>query len=111
MHPRRTAVQERRSCEMAVMGAAIPSEAVATRYFEQITALARSVDLAVLQAVVDAMRRARDAGASVFTLGNGGSAATASHLATDLANAPKRFGLEPIRAFSLTDNSACLTAI
>ncbi len=64
--------------------------------------------------LVDACRRQR----SVFVVGNGGSAATASHLASDLTrgtqqtarlNSPKS-GRPPLRAFSLSDNVPQLTA-
>jgi len=44
-------------------------------------------------------------------LRNGGSAATASHLANDLGKAAKRLGRTPIRAFCLTDNVPWLTAV
>jgi D-sedoheptulose 7-phosphate isomerase len=57
------------------------------------------------------LRQARDRGSSVFILGNGGSAATAAHIAADLANAPRRAGQRPMRIFSLGENAACLTAL
>jgi len=48
-------------------------------------------------------------GHTLYSIGNGGSAATASHLATDLGvgSLNKK---NPIRAVSLTDNNAVLTA-
>jgi D-sedoheptulose 7-phosphate isomerase len=46
----------------------------------------------------------------VFFLGNGGSAATASHFAVDLGKGTKVRGARPFRALSLTDNQAFLTA-
>jgi D-sedoheptulose 7-phosphate isomerase len=67
-----------------------------------------------LQAALACVERAYDAGQQVFIAGNGGSAATASHMACDLAKstlgrsgAPraKRF-----RAIALTDNVPLLTA-
>ncbi len=57
----------------------------------------------------------RNAGGTVFIAGNGGSAATASHMVTDLQKTtlepnPKVNKDRAIRAISLTDNSALLTA-
>jgi NDP-sugar pyrophosphorylase family protein/phosphoheptose isomerase len=56
--------------------------------------------------LVTAHRRER----SVFAVGNGGSAATASHLASDLARSTQQNGGPPLRAFSLSDNVPQLTA-
>jgi D-sedoheptulose 7-phosphate isomerase len=45
---------------------------------------------------------------SIFIIGNGGSASTASHMATDLGTGS--LDTHPLRAIALTDNSAVLTA-
>jgi D-sedoheptulose 7-phosphate isomerase len=62
--------------------------------------------------VIDELLSAHDRGASIFTLGNGGSASLASHFACDLGkgtlvqhNSKKRF-----RVISLADNVPLLTA-
>jgi D-sedoheptulose 7-phosphate isomerase len=47
---------------------------------------------------------------SVFILGNGGSAATASHFACDLAKGTRCEGRRPFRVVPLTDNVPLLTA-
>ena len=72
-----------------------------------------SVDIAEVDAFTDAIYRAFERDASVFVIGNGGSAASASHLAQDLAkgtcadlNSDRR-----IRAMSLTDNVAFMSAL
>lgn len=49
-------------------------------------------------------------GNTVFVLGNGGSAATASHFACDLAKGTRSAGLPAFRVISLTDNVPLLTA-
>jgi D-sedoheptulose 7-phosphate isomerase len=72
------------------------------------------LDLATVAAIADALWRAYQRDQQIFFVGNGGSAATASHLATDLAkgalghrgDAPAR----PVRATSLTDNLALVSA-
>ncbi|MBM14706.1 MAG: sugar isomerase [Nitrospina sp.] len=52
----------------------------------------------------------RESGAQIFFIGNGGSAATASHFANDLAIGTKSWD-KPFRAMSLADNHAIVTAI
>lgn len=49
-------------------------------------------------------------GGTVFILGNGGSAATASHLACDLAKGARVQGVPAFRVVALTDNVPLLTA-
>ncbi|MDE2768505.1 MAG: SIS domain-containing protein [Chloroflexota bacterium] len=74
----------------------------------QIAALT-SADIEPLTSAVEA---AWAADRTVFVAGNGGSAATASHFATDLSKtaAPKAPGARGIRAVALTDNMGLLTA-
>jgi len=47
----------------------------------------------------------------VFTLGNGGSASTASHMAADLAKNTIGANMTRFRVMSLNDNQAMLTAL
>lgn len=54
---------------------------------------------------------AREKGRGVFVMGNGGSAATASHIATDLSKTAHVAGRKPIKCLSLADNVAFITAI
>ncbi|HWA24560.1 MAG TPA: SIS domain-containing protein [Lacunisphaera sp.] len=61
--------------------------------------------------LIDLLRRAGEEERQIFTFGNGGSAANATHFATDLGKGasdacPKRF-----RVLSLTDNVAWMTAL
>jgi len=49
-------------------------------------------------------------GSTVFIVGNGGSAATASHFACDLAKGTRMAGLPAFRVVALTDNVPLLTA-
>jgi D-sedoheptulose 7-phosphate isomerase len=59
---------------------------------------------------VELLLRARASGRRVYAMGNGGSAATASHLINDLTKTCRVPGYAPLRAFALHDNVACLTA-
>jgi len=48
---------------------------------------------------------------AVFFIGNGGSAATASHFANDISIGTRTGDKKPFRAVSLTDNVAVMTAL
>jgi D-sedoheptulose 7-phosphate isomerase len=50
-------------------------------------------------------------GQQVFTLGNGGSASTASHMAADLAKNTISANMRRFRVLSLNDNQSLLTAV
>ena len=88
--------------------------AFAEAYFEDLTRAVRSIDTKQVSAIVEVLWRAYRADHQIFFLGNGGSAASASHMVTDLTkgalghrgDAPAR----PVRAISLTDNLALLSA-
>lgn len=71
-----------------------------------IAALPREPLAQVTQLVLDAGRT----GHTVLIFGNGGSAATASHLACDLAKTASVPGYPRVRAIALTDNVPLLTA-
>jgi D-sedoheptulose 7-phosphate isomerase len=60
--------------------------------------------------VLDVLLQANAAGSTVFTLGNGGSAATASHFACDLAKGTIVPGRPRFRVVALTDNLSLMTA-
>jgi D-sedoheptulose 7-phosphate isomerase len=78
-------------------------------YRNECIAALNSIDLDAVESVTKALLEARDRGSSVFVVGNGGSAATASHMATDLMLGS---GLTdpPLRVIALTDNQAIITA-
>lgn len=82
----------------------------ASNYLSCLTSILNSIDLGELEQVVVTLRGARDRGAHAYLIGNGGSAATASHFATDLVNLSKRAGRQPLKAVSLVENMAWLTA-
>jgi D-sedoheptulose 7-phosphate isomerase len=60
--------------------------------------------------VVDVLLSVNYVGSTVFTLGNGGSAATASHFACDLAKGTVTPGRPRFRVIALTDNLSLVTA-
>ena len=80
-------------------------------YVQSLTGLVSVLDLEVLQRVADTLDGACRRGSTLFCVGNGGSAATASHLATDLSWGRRGTGEERPRALSLTANVPLMTAL
>jgi D-sedoheptulose 7-phosphate isomerase len=70
----------------------------------------RAVPVEAICAAARSLHSVRLRGGRVYSFGNGGSASTADHLACDLAKTARRPGERTLRAFSLTDNNAMLTA-
>jgi D-sedoheptulose 7-phosphate isomerase len=64
----------------------------------------------VIADVIAVLQQARIQDHQVFIMGNGGSAATASHIAGDLAKNTRRHGLPPFRVIGLTDNMTSFSA-
>ncbi len=63
-----------------------------------------------IQKMIGLLKEARVNDRQVFAMGNGGSAATASHFVADLGKNTRAEGLPHFRAFALTDNVASITA-
>lgn len=79
-------------------------------YAVTLSKLLNSLDHDKIAEAAKEILRARDNGKNIFIIGNGGSAATASHLANDLLIGTKS-RKKPFKAIALTDNTANLTAI
>lgn len=79
-------------------------------YAGRISGLLSALDYAAVKGVIDCFYEARDCSSTIFFAGNGGSAATASHFAQDLAAIGKRTGKMGFKAVSLTDSAPLLTA-
>jgi D-sedoheptulose 7-phosphate isomerase len=86
-------------------------EFAAAEHLTSLATLLKRVDLESLGQVIELLRDAREAGATVFVAGNGGSAATASHWVNDLCKATRCEGWRHIRAACLSDNASWLTAL
>ncbi len=82
----------------------------ATRYLEDLARVLTTVPGEALERAIELLLEARDRGRRVYVMGNGGSAATATHLASDLMKTAQVAGLEPLRVLALTDNTSLLTA-
>ena len=85
------------------------AEGALEAYRAECIAALNCVDLDAVESVSNTLLEARDRGSHIFVVGNGGSAATASHMATDLMLGS---GLvdPPLRVIALTDNQAIITA-
>jgi len=68
------------------------------------------LDASIVESIIDELLRARAAGGTVFIVGNGGSASTGSHMATDLCKVTATDGQPGVRAVSLPDHVALVTA-
>ena len=82
----------------------------ARAYLDYLTELLARLDTDSIAAFIDLLLDAREREARIFFIGNGGSAATASHFANDIAIGTRTWS-KPFRAMSLTDNVAVMTAI
>jgi D-sedoheptulose 7-phosphate isomerase len=70
----------------------------------------KAIDGRALELAVDLLHCVRGSGGTVYTIGNGGSAATASHMACDLTKATGNGSRTPLRMVALSDSPALLTA-
>ncbi|MDO8652918.1 MAG: SIS domain-containing protein [Undibacterium sp.] len=84
--------------------------AFAGAYIEYLQTVLRSLSTKEVGQFIETILDARARGVTVFFIGNGGSAATASHFANDLAYGTNEYD-KPFRVLSLTDNVAILTAL
>lgn len=86
------------------------SKAFASGYLGYLTSVLERIDVTQIAQFIETLLAARDRAATVFFMGNGGSAATASHFANDLAIGTNDYD-KPFRALSLTDNVSVMTAL
>lgn len=84
--------------------------AFAGAYFEYLSSVLKGIDTAEIGRFIQTLLDARERGATIYFIGNGGSAATASHFANDLAIGTNSYD-KPFRVISLTDNQAVITAL
>lgn len=78
-------------------------------YLVEVVGCFESVSQEILEAAVRIISEVIQINRKVLVIGNGGSAALASHFVTDLLKS-RSLGKSRISAFSLVDNSALLTA-
>lgn len=84
--------------------------AFASSYIGYLQSILQKLNAAEIGRFVETLLDARRRGATIFFIGNGGSAATASHFANDISIGTNSYD-QPFRAISLTDNVPIITAI
>lgn len=110
----RSGVKDRTGRSDAAVSGPSLLEVALRSYVEDLKSTLNELDPTALAAVVDAFERARRDGRQVLIIGNGGSAATASHMACDLGKGTVDHGhpgFVRFRAVSLSDNTALITAL
>lgn len=80
-------------------------------YLDGMVRATRDIDVQMLARCLDVLWKAWSEDRTVFIVGNGGSASTASHMANDLSKQAHIPGRKPLRAYALTDSVEVLTAI
>lgn len=79
-------------------------------YLDRLNFSLQSLNFPALEQTLGIIRKACESGETIWIAGNGGSAATASHFATDLSRCSNSQG-QPVKSISLCDNSSLITAI
>lgn len=80
-------------------------------YYEREIAAIHSMDFAELEAAVQAIKAAYDRGGTIYTFGNGGSAATASHMVCDFNKGISENLSKKFNVVCLNDNTSIIMAI
>lgn len=80
------------------------------RYWSGLANTARAMPFKLITRAAEVLLECHQRGHTVFIVGNGGSAATASHFACDLSKGTQAGGLPPFRVLPLTDNVPLMTA-
>lgn len=80
-------------------------------YYEREIAAIHSMDFAELEAAVQAIKAAYDRGSIIYTFGNGGSAATASHMVCDFNKGISENLSKKFNVVCLNDNTSIIMAI
>jgi D-sedoheptulose 7-phosphate isomerase len=80
------------------------------RYQEELLKVIESIDAEQVDRVIRILTEARDANRRIFVCGNGGSAASASHFATDMIKGASFGRTSRFRILALTDSLSTITA-
>ncbi|MBN2781893.1 MAG: SIS domain-containing protein [Campylobacterales bacterium] len=81
------------------------------QYIDNLTDILNNLDLNSIEQIKEALDSTIKNNSKIYIIGNGGSAATASHMANDLSVGLKLYGIRNFDVESLSDNSAVCTAI
>ena len=79
-------------------------------YFDYLKVLIDRLSIENVSKFIELILETRENNKTIFFIGNGGSASTASHFVNDISLGSRQFE-KPFRAISLCDNQAVITAI
>tara|TARA_B100000989_G_scaffold191482_1_gene144217 strand:- start:172 stop:759 length:588 start_codon:yes stop_codon:yes gene_type:complete len=79
-------------------------------YFDYLKVLIDKLSIENVSKFIELILQTRENNKTIFFIGNGGSASTASHFVNDISLGSRQFE-KPFRAISLCDNQAVITAI
>lgn len=79
-------------------------------YFDYLNSVLNNISEAEIATFIKILFKAREREATIFFMGNGGSASTATHFANDIGIGTRSWD-KPFKALSITDNNAVMTAI
>ena len=82
----------------------------AENYFDYLKVLIDKLSIENVSKFIELILETRENNKTIFFIGNGGSASTASHFVNDISLGSRQFE-KPFRAISLCDNQAVITAI
>jgi D-sedoheptulose 7-phosphate isomerase len=82
-----------------------------TQYINHIKDISNKIDTIKLERIVNVFINAYNINKTIYFIGNGGSAATASHFAQDLAEVGRKCNIKVFKSMSLTDNVPLITAV
>ena len=85
-------------------------ERYAKKYLVELVKSINNIPLDKIKEIAGVLKEAYKKGRHVFIMGNGGSAATASHFVCDLAKGTRVAGKKHFKVIGLTDNVPLLTA-
>lgn len=83
---------------------------IVTEYLDQLQSILSRLPLEPLYEIIARLDEARASGNRVYIFGNGGSAATATHMACDFSKNTVRSEQPRFKAVGLADNMAVITA-
>jgi D-sedoheptulose 7-phosphate isomerase len=80
-------------------------------YIHQLTTLLQNIDYKIIENIFNELEKTIKNNSKIYIIGNGGSAATASHMTNDLSAGLKLRDIRNFNIESLSDNSSVCTAI
>ena len=81
------------------------------KYFDKEIGVIQHLDIEAINKAINAITKAWQRGATVYTMGNGGSAATASHFVCDFNKGISSEVCKKFNVICLSDNTPIVTAI